>query len=340
MFLERVRLTIAKHRMLRQRDRVLIAVSGGPDSLALFAALVALRQEWRLNLQVAYVDHRLRPLAARREAALVKKMGRIWGVPVSILRCPTRRRAGESLEALARELRYEALTRLAQAQRCELIAVGHTQDDQAETILMWLLRGTGTTGLSGIPPLREVRGLKIIRPLIDCSRAQVEAYLKDSGIRPLKDRSNDSLRYLRNRIRHELIPLLERQYNPQLRRHLAHLGAVVREDLGWLERQAKEKFCATAHLRPRQVLLNRRRLEKAPASIRTRVLRISVEHLQGNVYGFGSRHWLALDELLLNGEAGAMDLPHGLRAQVTKENLMVSLSGTARSGKLLSICRR
>lgn len=314
-FLDAVRSTIQKHRMLKPKDRLLVGVSGGPDSMALLSALVALRGSLRLNLRAAYVDHGLRPADAPREAALVRKMGRLWGVPVRILRRKVRKEGGESLEAVAREVRYRTLTGLAIRTGCKKIALGHTEDDQAETVLMWILRGAGTAGLAGIPPVRKQQGITIIRPLIQISRAQVEGYLKDHRIQALQDRSNESRKFLRNQIRHELIPLLEKRYSPRFRRHVSTLAEIVRADLDWLESQGRAALRRMSRLGKDRIRLSRRKLVREPAALRRAVLRSAIAKLQGDRNGFTARHWMALDELLLEKDPSPMDLPHGFRAE-------------------------
>ncbi len=307
--------------MLRPGDRIVAAVSGGPDSLALLAALTALRGAYRLTLRAAYVDHGLRLRSAQKEAALVRQIGRLWKIPVDVLRRKVSKKAGESLEASARRIRYEALAALARRTRSRVLALGHTQDDQAETVLLWLLRGTGTTGLAGIPPVRQMRpasrgSIRIIRPLLDCSRKQVEAYLQELGIRPRFDRSNRSFRFLRNRIRHQLIPLLEREYNPQARRHLASLAQILREDREWMDAELEGKLRQVAQVRPGRVRLDRIRLLRFPPAVQKGLLRLSVRKMQGNLSGFRQSHWAALGAFL-NGQNKAADLPHGFRVEVS-----------------------
>jgi len=325
-FLDTVRAAIAKHRMLRSGDRVLVAVSGGPDSLALLSALVALRSVLRIQLRAAYVDHGLRPAAARREAALVRKLGREWKVPVTVLTRRVSKGKRNSLESSARQARYQALTALAGKLRCRTIATGHTADDQAETVLMWILRGTGTTGLAGIPPVRESGGVKIIRPLIGCTHSEVKDTLRAQRVRPLLDRTNLSSRFLRNRLRHRLIPQLEREFNPQVRRHLCQLAELVREDLGWLTDEAGRRFRQVARVREGKVRLKRALLRKEPPALRKAVLRMAAGRLQGDRQGFGLRHWEMLDRLLLGPETGAVDLPHRFRAVAQNGTLILSRS--------------
>ncbi len=320
--LEGVRLTLAQHRMIRPRQSILVGVSGGPDSLALLSVLVALRKEMRFELQAAYVDHGLRPAAARREAKRVGEVGRLLGVPVHQLRRVVTRPKGISLEAAARQVRYKALTALAARTGCTALALGHTQDDQAETVFLWLLRGTGTTGLAGIPPVRGLplknrsrKRIKLIRPLIGSSREAVRRHLKAHGICALEDRSNRSLRFLRNRVRLELIPLLERNYNPQVKRHLAVLAQILREDLGLLEQETLKVFRQAARVGKGTVRFNKRQTRQLPPTLRRGLFRLAVARLQGDKHGFAARHWLGLERLLLDSNGKSLDLPHGFRAE-------------------------
>ena len=310
--------------MIRRGDKVLAAVSGGPDSLALLTALVALREPIGFDLRAVYVNHGLRPAAARREAELVREMGKRWKVPAAVVRGPVRKFSGESPESAARRLRYNRLVSAAKKFRANRIALGHTADDQAETVLMWFLRGAGTAGLSGIPPVRRLSdgngtkagSLRIVRPLIDCSRKEVEEFLKGRGIRPLKDKSNRSKRFLRNRIRHELLPLLERRYSPTLRRHLAQMADLLREDRVWMEQEAQKRFSGTASLRNGKIRFDLRRMRAVPSALRRALLRLAVERLQGNCQGFSAEHWIGLERICLSGECRGLDLPHGFRAEI------------------------
>lgn len=310
--------------MLRPGDRVLVAVSGGPDSLALLSVLTALRKELKLTLRAAYVDHGLRPAAAKKEAALVKRLGKEWGVPVTVLRRPVRKGKKDSLESSARETRYEGLALLAGKLRAQAIATGHTADDQAETVLMRILRGSGTTGLAGIPPVRALGKLRIVRPLIGCTREQVMEHLRARGLHPLLDRSNLSPRFVRNRIRNDLLIRLEKEFNPQVRKHLCQLAELAREDQDWMAREAGRRFRQVARLRAGKVRLNRTLLRKEPPGLRRAVLRLAAQRLQGSVQGFSLKHWEMLDGLLVGQRAGAADLPHRFRAEARDGTLVLS----------------
>ncbi len=311
--------------MVRRGDRVLAAISGGPDSLALFSVLVALREQLKLTLRAAYVDHGLRPAAAKREAALVKRLGKEWGVPVTVLRRPVRKGKKDSLESSARKTRYEGLTALAGKLRCAVIATGHTADDQAETVLMRILRGSGTAGLAGIPPVRVWAKLRIIRPLIGCTREQVMEHLRAGGLHPLLDRSNLSPRFVRNRIRNDLLIRLEKEFNPQVKKHLCQLADLAREDQEWLAGEAGRRFRRVARVRSGKVRLNRALLRKDPAGLRRAVLRLAAQRLQGSVQGFSLKHWEMLDGLLAGQGTGAADLPHRFRAEAKNGALVLRI---------------
>ncbi|MDO8729568.1 MAG: tRNA lysidine(34) synthetase TilS [Candidatus Omnitrophota bacterium] len=318
------RSSIARHRMFRPGDRVLVAVSGGPDSLAMLSVLTALRKELKLTLRAAYVDHGLRPAAAKKEAALVKRLGKEWGVPVTVLRRPVRKGKKDSLESSARETRYEGLAALAGRIRAQAIATGHTADDQAETVLMRILRGSGITGLAGIPPVRALGKLRIVRPLIGCTREQVMEHLRAGGLHPLLDRSNLSPRFVRNRIRNDLLIRLENEFNPQVRKHLCQLAELMREDQDWMAREAGRRFRQVARLRAGKVRLNRTLLRKEPPGLRRAVLRLAAQRLQGSVQGFSLKHWEMLDGLLAGRGTGAADLPHRFRAEAREGTLVLS----------------
>lgn len=239
--LKRVGEYIRKHDLLRPGDIVLVAVSGGPDSMALLHVLTRLRRPLSLTLHVLHVDHRLRAAAAA-DARFVRHVARAWGVDVTVVRRDVqgRRRAGESVMVAARRVRHDALRDTARAIGARRIAFGHHADDQAETVLLRLLRGAGTAGLGGIAPRRG----SFIRPLLSVSRAAIESYCTENDVPSRLDESNLSYRYMRNRIRGHLLPLLEEQYNPNVRAGLFRTAALLREDDDLLDGLAADAYAA------------------------------------------------------------------------------------------------
>ena len=224
--LEIAKETILRHGMLEKGDRVLVALSGGPDSVCMLNILDELRAEFSFDLCVAHFDHKLRP-AAEQDVEFARNTAERMGVVFLTGSDDVRAFAEEqklSIEDAARRLRYEFLLRSALSLGAGKVAVGHNADDQAETVLMRLIRGSGPRGLAGIPPTRPLvkgGGPKIIRPLIDVWRADIMGHLDTRGLEFCKDETNDSTEFLRNKIRLELIPGLEKEYNPRIKRRLA-----------------------------------------------------------------------------------------------------------------------
>jgi tRNA(Ile)-lysidine synthetase-like protein len=263
---QQVQRTLRRHAMIARGARVLVAVSGGADSLALLDALRQLGATGGWSLHVATLDHGIRGAAGAADAAFVRDTARAWDLPVTVGRAdvPTMAQsAGLGLEASARGVRYAFLLRLARSIGSSEIAVGHTQDDQAETVLLHLIRGSGLRGLRGIlpvaplseahiiadaaivfdPPLADPRAAPdlwptLVRPLIETSRATIDAYVAARGLEPRQDATNTDPAYLRNRIRHEVLPLLA-ELNPEIRAGLARTADLLREDADLVEDAAQ-----------------------------------------------------------------------------------------------------
>jgi tRNA(Ile)-lysidine synthase len=226
-----IRPTLRRHAMLAGGERVLVSVSGGADSVALLVGLLSLAEEWRLDLHVLHVDHQLRTDSAR-DAAFVGALGRRLGVPVAVERVHVA--AGGSIEAAARLARHAALEATAVRLGAQRIALGHTADDQAETVLMRLFEGAGVRGLAAIPPVRG----RIIRPLIEVRRREVEQALRGAGVEWIEDPTNQDPKFLRNRIRHEVLPFLAATYDADVVPGLVHAAALAREATDALDQLA------------------------------------------------------------------------------------------------------
>jgi tRNA(Ile)-lysidine synthase len=220
-----------EQKLLARGDRVLAMVSGGPDSVCLAHFLSAMARRRALKLTLLHVHHGLRGRAADDDERFVVALGVKLGVPVVTVKAPVAERAaarGKGLEDAGRELRYDALKRIAEKLGCNKAATGHQLDDQAETVLLHLLRGTKLSALAGISPKRVLKkGLVLIRPLLPLSRAEVLEYLKVHGLKHRLDRSNLSTRFTRNWLRRDILPKLAAR-QPQVREHLAGIAAQVR----------------------------------------------------------------------------------------------------------------
>jgi tRNA(Ile)-lysidine synthase len=217
--------------LLERGDHILAAVSGGPDSVCLAHFLAALRRRKGFRVSVLHVHHGLRGRHADRDALFVRTLGEQLGLPVVVIKADTARRArqrGKGLEDAGRELRYAAIRRFASRLGCNKAATGHQLDDQAETVLLHMLRGTKLSALGGIPPKRPLAdGLILIRPLLPLSRKEVLEYLKVHKLKHRLDRSNLSPKFTRNWLRLRVIPQMAKR-QPRVREHLALLADQVR----------------------------------------------------------------------------------------------------------------
>lgn len=214
----------AADRLFHDGELVLVGVSGGPDSVCLAHALRLYSQRRPLRLRLAHVDHRLRPGSAR-DARFVEALGRRWGLPVDVATVEVS--AARGVEDGARRARYQALAALAKRRGATAVAVGHQMDDQAETVLLHLLRGTDPKGLAAMPesrPLYKGSRVRLVRPLLGLRRGEIEAYLRAHGATWRTDKTNRSERFTRNWLRRRVLPLLETR-NPKIREHLATLAS-------------------------------------------------------------------------------------------------------------------
>ncbi len=273
-FVARLAASLRESGLFPGHRHLLLAVSGGADSVALLLAMHALKRSMGLRITAAHLDHRLRGADGRADAAFVAGLAKRLRVPCVTGGADVRgaaRRKHISLEMAAREARYRFLERTARAKGATAIVTAHTADDQAETVLLRLARGSGVTGLSGMRPTTVVpetrtgmppSGIVLLRPLLDVSRAEIEAFLKREGEPWREDMSNASTAFLRNRVRHEVLPLLEERLNPAVRRTLCRTAELFAEEDAWLDELAaaaldecrdeegRLKGEAVSHLRP------------------------------------------------------------------------------------------
>lgn len=267
--------SLARHAMLQPGDLVLAAVSGGADSVALLHVLHRLH----IKLTVAHLHHGIRGAAADADAAFVHRLARKLGVPLIEERVdvPARAKAtGVSLEMAARAARYEFFTRIARQLGAAAVAVAHTADDQAETVLLRLARGAGPQGLGGMEPVSQRDGLKIIRPLLGIPRATLIAFLEEHRLRWREDATNRDPHFLRNRVRHEILPLLEKRLNPQIRTALLRTAEILREENALLDSLAGRALSLKAPRRaaPARPTLVVQKLTVLPLPLQRRILRL------------------------------------------------------------------
>jgi tRNA(Ile)-lysidine synthase len=231
--LERVTSTARRHEMFEPGGTVVVAVSGGPDSLCLLQALYRLRRLFRLHVVCFHFDHGLRSASADDARYVEGAAGRL-GVPFVLRRADLKPARGESPEAWARTARYRALFEVVEEAEAVAAAVGHTADDQAETVLLSLLRGGGLDSLTGMDPVNP----PVVRPLLEVTREDAEAFCRSLRLRPRRDPMNDDPTYLRAAIRGRVIPMLEEQVGRGIRQAVVRTASLLREDANLLERLA------------------------------------------------------------------------------------------------------
>lgn len=294
--------------MLKGGEHVLLAVSGGPDSLTLLNVFARLAPERRLSLHVAHFDHRLRD-GSDDDAAFVKRQAARLGIPVTIgVADETAPIRGMSPEEAARSRRLRFLAGVAAEIGAARVATGHTLDDQAETVLMRLLTGAGRRGLSGIPPVRWW----YIRPLIDVRRSEVEAFCRALRLRPRIDPTNDDPAFLRNLIRHQTLPALGGTLDARLPEALARMADVLRDEDYLLDRTAAER--AAVHRTDDGSAIGIDLLRELPAALQRRAIRL-LARTEGDGIDFAATE--AVRRLALSGTTGkSLDLPGDLRARV------------------------
>jgi tRNA(Ile)-lysidine synthase len=280
--LKKIEETIAKFRMLEKGDKVLIAFSGGPDSSVLLYVLNELKKKYDISIYAGHVNHGLRGKESLEDERIAKKICEELKIPCSVIRKNVKKlkKRGNSLENTARKIRYEALGKIAKTFGANKIATGHNRDDQVETILFRIIRGTGEEGLGGIPPTRKFSpGIEIIRPLIEIEREKIEKYLKLKKIKPRIDSSNLDVSFLRNRIRHELIPYLEK-YNPKIKESLLRISQISRENSEYI-RQNTHKILKqiSTHL-PGVVRIDIDKLLSYSPNLRNHILRKAIREFK------------------------------------------------------------
>src|SRR5437867_11319990 len=267
---------VRQKKLLRPDDRVLVAVPGGSDSVCLVMVLHEMRQRGvlpGLDLHVAHVNYGLRGEESEKDEAFVRDLATRLSLPVHVERVHLVPRPGQALQSQARDARHAFVARVRRGYDLTAVATGHTADDQAETILMWLLRGSGTRGLAGIP---GQRGDGIIRPILGVTREQVLNYLASRGIAYRTDASNATRVYRRNRIRHEILPLL-RTFNPRIVQGLARAAEILTAEAALLADLERDLWKAVVKdIVPGRVVLQGERLAQEPLGFQRRLIRRAV----------------------------------------------------------------
>jgi tRNA(Ile)-lysidine synthase len=309
---------ILANKLVSRGEKLVVAVSGGPDSVCLLYVLMELREELGIVLHVAHLNHQLRGRDSDADAAYVAGLARRLGLPAAIESRDVkayRKNYRLSLEEAAREVRYSFLARVAGSVGAARVAVGHTADDHIETILMHLLRGSGARGLRGLLPLIRWRSVEadliVIRPLLEISREETAAYCRARRLKPRIDSSNLSTDLLRNRIRRYLLPEL-RKYNPRVDEALRRTAAIATDDLDFIDNEVDRFWPEIVHQQDDAIIIDKQGLIALPVALKRCLLRRAVESALGSLKDIEAGH---IDDLLgaLGKPAGkSVGLPFGL----------------------------
>lgn len=315
--------TIEKYKMLEKGDGVVIGVSGGPDSLCLLHLLYNLKDEMGLSLYVAHVNHKIRGEEAEDDALFVERICADWGIPFYLKEVDIpflSKKYGMSSEELGRKARYEFFYDVMREVRANRIAVAQNLNDQAETVLMRLIRGTGIRGLLGIPPVIG----NVIRPLIEVSREEIEEYLRVHGLEPRMDSTNCQPIYTRNKIRLELIPYLIREFNPNIIETISRIAEILREDEDFMETEAEKLLKKVVSFSPGRAEVNIEPFSEIHIALKRRVLRDIIKRLTGDIFGFEFRHINMMLDFFINSDTGeSLDLPKNLKMLREYHKMMI-----------------
>ena len=327
---ERVSGFIQTYGLIKGGERVLLAVSGGADSVCMVHLLCGLQEGLGVRLHIVHLDHMLRGAESEADARYVAQLARRLHLPITMGRRDVgayRQKNLLSLEEAARQVRYGFFADVASSIGADAVLVGHTADDQVETILMHLVRGTGISGLVGMQPITTwgaaPNRLRVIRPLLEVTREEAEAYCRANDLEPRVDSSNLSPAYLRNRIRHELIPLLE-GYNPNARGAILRIARSASDQVALLDEQVSRVWDGVVRDEGEALILDTKAVLSLPQAVAMHLLREVLRHMLGELTDVEFQH---IDQMMagLRKPAGKMiSLPGGLVMSVGYDTCVLS----------------
>lgn len=320
--------TIQRENLINDGDKILVALSGGPDSVALLHTLKNLQSRFDIKLYAAHLNHKIRGIEAQKDALYSAQLCDSLGVTFFVKSVDVPLYASEhklTLEEAARKVRYDMLFEIKQKISADKIAVAHNLDDQAETILMRMLRGTGIKGLKGMDYLRD--GC-IIRPLMDVQKKDILEYCKENGLNPRIDKTNLEPEYTRNKIRLNLIPYIENEFSPNLKETLSRMSNIIREDSDYLEKEAENYFKREAvFISDKTVKIDSFDISSLHNSMKKRLVRLCINHCLKTLEGIESIHIDDVMSLMKSGRNEAViNLPKGLFVYKKPDGIYFTLS--------------
>ena len=325
MIFEKVLSTINKHELIQKGDKIVVGLSGGPDSVCLLHILSRLKEELDLEIYAAHLNHQIRGIEAQKDAFYISKLCEEMGITFFIksINVPEYcEKNGVSIEEGARKLRYEMFYEIKNNTRANKIAIGHNLNDQAETILMRMMRGTGLQGLKGIEYIRD--GV-IIRPILDIERNDIEEYCKQNKLNPRIDKTNLESIYTRNKIRLELIPYMKDNFNSNIIESIVRMGNSLRSDNDYIESEALIKFNEVSKINSDSVELNLKPYVNIHNSMKVRILRNAIKHILGDTNFIDQRH---IDDIIELEDESKIDkvinLPRGIYVYRKKNSIILT----------------
>lgn len=308
---ERILKTIRKYNLIENGDKVVIGVSGGPDSMTLLNLLIEIKQEKIIDFDivVCHVNHMIREEATSDEE-YVSKFCKKYNVPffakkVNVQKLSEKERIGT--EEAGRKIRYEFFNKILEKTSSNKIATAHTANDNAETVLMNIIRGSGTIGLRGIEPKRE----NLIRPLIECSREEIEAYCIEKKLNPRIDKTNFENVYTRNKVRNLLIPYIKENFNPNIIEGINRLSDLSKQENEYLEKIAAEKFeKILIEKKKDEIILNLNQFNLQETVIKSRLVLYTINILFGTRSGIEKKHIEDIIKLCSNNIGNKFLIPN------------------------------
>lgn len=280
--------TIKKYQLIEKEDKLVIGVSGGPDSMALLHILLTLQEKEQIpscTLLVAHVNHMLRK-EADEETAYVEEFCRLHQIPCFVKRAKVEelaQKAKMGTEEMGRNIRYQFFEEVKEKEKAQKIVTAHHANDNAETVLMNILRGSGTAGLKGIEPIRKnEKNVVFVRPLLNCTKEEIYEYCKEKNLQPKIDKSNQENVYNRNKVRNILIPFLEKEWNPNIVATLNRLSELARQENQYIERQTQKAYEDMVLEEGKDsIVLSLKKWNGQDFVIKSRVIRYTINRLLG-----------------------------------------------------------
>ncbi|MGL4914595.1 MAG: tRNA lysidine(34) synthetase TilS [Romboutsia sp.] len=325
MIFEKVLSTINKHNLIEDGDKVVLGLSGGPDSVCLLHILYRLKEKMNIEVYAAHLNHQIRGIEAQKDALYISQICEDLGITsfVKSINVPQYcKENGLSVEEGARKLRYEMFEEIKKKTKSNKIAIGHNLNDQAETVLMRIMRGTGLQGLKGIAYIRDK---EIIRPILDIERSEIEAYCNQYELNPRIDKTNLESIYTRNKIRLELIPYMKDNFNPNVTESIVRMTSSLKNDSDYIESESNKMFKEISILKDDSVEINLNKYADLHNAIKVRVLRSGIKHILGDTNFIDQKHIDDVMELENESKINKMlTLPRGIFAYRRKNIIILT----------------